>query len=129
MQGVLSQCLANVTSTLVTLINHHPVSPRKSRHHCAMLCLGEGLTRAELNCLDLHCSFEALINAEYGGRDHLDFAARNYLENVRSQETGVASLTYEQALQNLIVTMYGHYMDLFPCHSSMASHRMVLSYN
>ena len=66
---------------------------------------------------------------EYGGRDHLDFAARNYLENVRSQETGVAGLTYERALRNLIVTMYGHYVDLFRCHSSMAGHRMVLLYN
>ena len=123
------ESLANVTSTLVTLVYHHPKSPRKSRHHCAMLCLGEGSTRAELSCLDLHCSFEALINAEYGGWDHLDFAARNYLENVRSQETGVAGLTYERAFRNLIVTMYSHYVDLFRCHSSTAGHRMVLSYN
>ena len=85
----------NVTGTLETLINYHPMSPRKSRHHCAMLCLGEGSTRARLNCLDLHCSFEALINAEYGGRDHLDFAAWNYIENVRREETGIAGLTYE----------------------------------
>ena len=89
------ESLANITSTLVTLVNHHPESPRKSWHHCAMLCLGEGSTRAELNCLDLHCSFEALIGAEYRGRDHLDFVARNYVENVRRQETGVTGLTYE----------------------------------
>ena len=25
--------------------------------------------------------------------------------------------------------MYGHYVDLFRCHSSMASHRIVLAYN
>ena len=127
--GACRESLANITSTLVTLVNHHPESPWKSRHHCAMLCLGEGSTRAELSCLDLHCSFEALVNVKYGGRDHLDFAAWNYLENVRSQETGVASLTYERALRNLIVTMYGHYVDLFRCHSSMAGHWMVLSYN
>ena len=127
--GACRESLASITSTLVTLVNHHPESPRKSRHHCAMLCLGEGLTRAELSCLDLHCSFEALINAEYRGRDHLDFVARNYLENVRSQETGVAGLTYERALRNLIVTMYGHYVDLFQCHSSTAGHQMVLLYN
>ena len=51
------------------------------------------------------------------------------MENVRRQETGVAGLTYERALQNLIVAMYGHYVDLFQCHSSMAGHQMVLSYN
>ena len=127
--GACRESLANVTGTLVTLINHHPKSPRKSRHHCAMLCLGEGSTRAELNCLDLHCSFEALVSAEYGGWDHLDFAAWNYVENVQRQETGVAGLTYEQALRNLVVAMYGHYVDLFRCHSSTAGHRMVLSYN
>ena len=103
--GACRESLANVTGTLVTLINHHPESPRKSRHHCAMLCLGEGWTRAELNCLDLHCSFEALISVEYGGRDQLDFAARNYVENVRRQEIRVTSLTYERALRNLVVAM------------------------
>ena len=94
-----------------------------------MLCLGEGSTQAKLNCLDLHCSFEALISAEYGGQDHLDFAARNYVENVRRQETRVAGLTYERALRNLVVATYGHYVDLFQCHSSTAGHQMVLSYN
>ena len=51
------------------------------------------------------------------------------MENVRRQETRVAGLTYEPALRNLVVAMYGHYVDLFWCHSSMAGHRMVLSYN
>ena len=120
---------ASITGTLVTLINCHPVSPRKSRHHCAMLCLGQGSTRARLNSLDLHSSFEALINAKYGGRDHLDFAAWNYVENVRREETGIAGLTYERALQNLVVAMYDHYVDLFCCHTATAGHRMVLTYN
>ena len=120
---------ASVTGTLVTLVNYHPVSPRKSRHHCAVLCLGEGSTRARLNCLDLHCSFDALINAEYGGRDHLDFAAWNYVENVRREETGIAGITFERALRNLVVAMYGHYVDLFRCHTATAGHRMVLTYN
>ena len=120
---------ASVTGILVTLFNYHPVSPRKSRHHCAVLCLGEGSTRARLNCLDLRCSFEALVNAEYGGRDHLDFAAWNYVENVKREETGIAGITYERALQNLMVVMYGHYVDLFHCHTATAGHRMVLAYN
>ena len=94
-----------------------------------MLCLGEGSTRARLNCLDLRCSFEALVNAEYGGRDHLDFAARNYVENVKREETRIARITYERALQNLVVAMYGHYVDLFRCHTATAGHRMVLAYN
>ena len=94
-----------------------------------MLCLGEGSTRARLNCLDLRCSFKALINAEYGGQDHLDFAAQNYVENVKREETGIAGITYEQALRNLVVAMYGHYVDLFHCHTATAGHQMVLTYN
>ena len=120
---------ASITGTLVTLINYHPVSPRKSRHHCAVLCLGKGLTRARLNCLDLNCSFETLINAEYGGWEHLDFAAQNYIENVRREETGITGITYERALWNLVVAMYGHYVDLFRCHTTTAGHRTVLAYN
>ena len=102
-----------ITSVPATMINYYPVSPRKSRHRCAMLCLGESPARARLKCLDLRCSFEALVKAKYGGRDHLDFAARNYVENVRREETGIGRITYERALWNLVVAMYGHYVDLF----------------
>ena len=118
-----------ITGVPATIINYHPLSPRKSQHHCATLCLGENPAQARLKCLDLHCSFEALVRAKYGGRDHLDFAARNYVENVRREETGISRITYERALRNLVVAMYGHYMDLFQCHSSTAGHRIVLVYN
>ena len=94
-----------------------------------MLCLGESPAQARIKCLDLHCSFEALVKAEYGGRDHLDFVARNYVKNVRREETRICGITYERALRNLVVAMYGHYVDLFRCHSSMAGHRIVLAYN
>ena len=120
--------MTSITSVPATIINYHPVSPWKSRHRCAVLFLGESPTQARLKCLDLCCSFEALMKAEYGGHDHLDFAAWNYVENVR-KETGICGITYERALQNLVVAMYGHYVDLFRCHFSMASHRIVLVYN
>ena len=118
-----------ITGVPAAIINYHPVSPWKSQHHCAALCLGESPAQARLKCLDLRCSFEALVKAEYGGRDHLDFAARNYVENVRREETGIGGITYETALRNLVVAMYGHYVDLFRCHSSTAGHRIVLAYN
>ena len=121
--------LTGITGAPATIINFHPVSCRKSRHRCATLCLGESPAQARLKCLDLHCSFEALVEAEYGGHDHLDFAARNYTENVRREETGICGITYERALWNLVVAMYGHYVDLFQCHSSTAGHRIVLAYN
>ena len=50
------------------------------------------------------------------------------VENVR-EEPGIGGITYERALWNLVVAMYGHYVDLFWCHSSMAGHRIVLAYN
>ena len=59
----------------------------------------------------------------------MDFAARNYVENVRREETGICRITYERTLRNLVVAMYGHYVDLFRCHSSMAGHRIVIVYN
>ena len=82
-----------ITGVPATIINYNPVSPRKSRHRCAVLCLGESPTQARLKCLDLHCSFETLVKAKYGGHDHLDFAARNYVENVRKEETGICGIT------------------------------------
>ena len=118
-----------ITGVPATIINYHPVSSQKSRHRCAALCLGESPAQARLKCLDLHCSFEALMRAKYGGRNHLNFAARNYAENVRREETGICRITYERALRNLVVAMYGHYVDLFRCHSSTAGHRIVLVYN
>ena len=120
---------SGLTGTPVDIINYHLVSPRKGRHHCAAFCLGESSAQAQLKCLDLRCSFEALVKAEYGGHNHLDFAARNYTENVRREEVGVAGITYERALRNLIVAMYGHYVDLFRCHSATAGHCLVLAYN
>ena len=87
------QSSTGITGVPATIINYHPVSPRKSRHRCAALCLGESPAQARLKCL--RCSFEALVKAEYGGRDHLDFAARNYVENVRREETGISGITYE----------------------------------
>ena len=69
------------------------------------------------------------MKAEYGGRDHLNFVARNYAKNVKQEETGIGRITYERALRNLVVSMYGHYVDLFRCHSSMVGHQTVLAYN
>ena len=52
----------------------------------------------------------------------MDFAAHNLTNNVKRKEVRVAGLTYERALRNLIVAMYGHYVDLFRCHSATVGH-------
>ena len=86
---------SSMTGTPADIINYHPVSARKGRHCCATFCLGESPAQARLKCLDLRCSFEALVKAEYGGQDHLDFAAHNYTNNIRREEVRVAGITYE----------------------------------
>ena len=73
---------------VVATIDYYPVSSRRSRHRCAALCLGESPAQARLKCLDLCCSFEALVKAEYGGHDHLDFVAWNYVEKRGERRNG-----------------------------------------
>ena len=51
------------------------------------------------------------------------------LRMLGGRKPGIARITYERALQNLVVLMYGHYVDLFHCHTTTAGHRMVLMYN
>ena len=111
----------------MSIINYHPMLPRKSREHCALLCLGEITSLCKR--LDLRYSFEALVNAEYGRRNHLHFATQNYMTNVRKDNSKVSGITYEKALRNLIVSMYGHYINLLCCHTATAGHRCLLAYN
>ena len=111
----------------MSIINYHPVPLRKDRGHRASLCLGERPSLCK--CLDLRYSFESMVNAEYGGRNHLHIAAQNYVTNVKKEEPGISGITYEKALRNLIVTMYGHYVNLLRCHSATAGHRCLIAYN
>ena len=36
-------------------------------------------------------------------------------------------MSYEKALQNLIVFMFGHYIDAFECHGAQKGHRAILA--
>ena len=117
----------NLTGVVVSIINYHLVPLRKSRGHRASLCLGE--KPSLYKCLDLRYSFEAMVNAEYGGRNHLHVMTQNYVTNVKKEESGVSGITYEKALRNLIVTMYGHYINLLCCHFATAGHRCLIAYN
>ena len=117
----------SLTGVFVSIINYHLVPLRKSRGHRASLCLGEQPSFCKR--LDLRYSFEAIVNAEYGGRNHLHVATQNYVTNVKKEDPGVSGITYEKALRNLIVTMYGHYINQFRCHSATAGHRCLVAYN
>ena len=119
-----------LTGDLLSTINYHPVSPRIPG---APFCLGEtpDLRGTLFNKLDLRYSFHRIVKTEYGGQKELHQAALNYQVN-RTLDTTIADrqykISYEKALRNLVVLMFGHYVDAFECHSSRFGHRTILAW-
>ena len=117
-----------LTGNLLSMIDYHPALPRIPR---APFCLGEtpDLQDTLFNQIDLRYSFHHIVRAEYGGEQELHMAAQNYRTN-RVLDTTLPDqqplLTYEKALCNLIILMFGHYVDVFECHSSRFGHRTIL---
>ena len=117
-----------LTGNLLSTIDYHLASPRIPG---APFCLGEtpDLRDTLFNKLDLRYSFHRIVRAEYGGQQQLHVAAQNYRTN-RALDTTLPDqqclMPYEKALRNLIVLMFGHYVDVFECHSSRFGHRTIL---
>ena len=117
-----------LTGNLLNCIDYHLAPARISG---APFCLGEtpDLRNTLFNKLDLCYSFHRIVKVEYGGQQQLHTAAQNYRTN-RMLDTTLPDhqrpLPYEKALQNLIVLMFGHYADVFECHSSRFGHRTIL---
>ena len=117
-----------LTGNLLSTIDYHPASPRIPG---APFCLGEtpDLWDALFNQIDLRYSFHCIVRAEYGGEQELHVAAQNYRTN-RALDTTLPDqqrlLPYEKVLRNLIVLMFGHYVDVFECHSSRFGHCTIL---
>ena len=119
-----------LTGALLSTINYHPVPPRIPG---APFCLGEtpDLRGTLFNKLDLRYSFHRIVKTEYGGQKELHQAALNYRVN-RTLDTSITDrqykIPYEKALRNLVVLMFGHYIDAFECHSSRFGHRTILAW-
>ena len=117
-----------LTGDRLSMIAYHPASPRIPG---APFCLGEtpDLRDTLFNKLDLRYSFHRIVKTEYGGQKELHQAALNYRLN-RTLDTASTDkqrpISYEKALRNLIVLMFGHYVDVFECHSSRFGHRTIL---
>ena len=117
-----------LTSNLLSTIAYHPASPRIPG---APFCLGEtpDLWDTLFNQTDLCYSFHHIVRAKYGGEQALHQAAHNYWAN-RALDTTLPDqqrlLPYEKALRNLVILMFGHYVDVFECHSSWFGHRTIL---
>ena len=104
----------------------HPISIRQNRDHSAPFCLGED---PDFKHFDLCYSFKALVCLEYGGFGQLHQAAWNYRINcvaafARSEDT---CMSYEKALQNLIVSLFAHYIEAFKCHGARQGHWAILA--
>ena len=110
----------------MNISEYHPVTVRQSLGHGAQFCLGES---PEYKCFDLCYSFKTLVQAEYGGVKQLHDATWNYRNNQLSVygKCEDAQMLYEKALWNLIVFMFGHYIDAFECHGAWKGHRAILA--
>ena len=110
------------------IISYWPAS-QKTRWHDACICLGETRTDT-FNHFDLCYSFKLLCQAEYGGTQQLHHAAKNYARNC-----GISAglhqnrhILYKQALRNLVVLMFSHYVNHLECTGSLEGHRTLMVY-
>ena len=116
----------SLTGNYVNTLSYHSVTTRQTREHCTRVCLGES---PGYQCFDLCYSFKALVGIEYRSVQRLHEAAWNYRNN-RAKVFGTGPdvrMSYKKALRNLIVFMFGHYIDAFECHGARKGHRAILS--
>ena len=117
-----------LTGDLLSTIDYHLASHQIPR---VPFCLEEtpDLRGTLFNKLDLRYSIHRIVKAEYGGQKELHQAALNYRVN-RMLDTTIADrhrqISYEKALRNLLVLMFGHYVNVFECHLSQFGHRTIL---
>ena len=91
----------------------------------APFCLGE--THHYFNQCDLFHSFHAIVEVQFEGLARLDRAIVNYKDNLNSlYRHPDLTLTVDQALQNVIVSAYSHYIDTWAMNGACMGHRAVL---
>ena len=101
------------------------VAPSRLLELNAPFCLGE--TSHHFNQCDLFRSFHAIVKVQFGGLARLDRAVNNYKDNLNSLYRHLdMTLTVDQALQNVIMSAYSHYIDTWAMNGACASHRAVL---
>ena len=116
----------NLNGNYVSVLFYHPVTTRQTREHGAQICLGES---PGFKYFDLCYSFKALVSLEYGSVWQLHEAAWNYRNN-QAKVFGMGpdvQMSYKKALRNLIVFMFGYYIDAFECHGARKGHRAILA--
>ena len=107
-------------------MSYHLVTTRQTREHGASFCLGES---PEYKCFDLCNSFKTLVHTEYGTLVNLHEVAWNYRNN-RAKVFGTGPdvrMSYDKALRNLIVFMFGYYIDTFESYGARKGHWAILA--
>ena len=93
----------------------------------ADFCLGEPTT-AILTSMFFTCRFMAMVSIEFGGLDELADTADNYHCNINKLygNFNEFTLAIEKVMRNIIVSMYAHYIDLWPINGTCVGHRALL---
>ena len=116
----------NLTGNYLTVLSYHPVTTKQTREHGAWFCLGES---PEYKRFDLCYSFKTLVHVEYGSLQRLHKVAWNYQNNwAKVFGTGQdVQMSYDKALRNLIVFMFGYYIDTFESYGAQKGHQAILA--
>ena len=116
----------NLTGNYLTILSYQPVTTRQTWEHGARFFLGESL---ECKCFDLFYSFKTQVCAEYGSLQNLHEAAWNYWNNwAKVFGTGPdVRMSYDKVLRNLIVFMFGYYINAFESYGARKGHRAILA--
>ena len=77
---------------------------------------------------DLCYSFKILLQTEYGSTQQLHFATKNYVHNYTAGQPQNRQITYEQALRNLTVLMFSHYINHIENTGSLEGHWTLMAH-
>ena len=100
---------------------------QRSCWHDACICLGENSAETYKH-FDLCYSFKILCRAEYGSTRQLHLATKNYVRNYTATQPQNQRITYEQALWNLTVLMFSHYINHIENNGSLEGHQMLMAH-
>ena len=111
---------------ITSVISYWPMSQRTYWHN-ARICLGENPTET-YKCFDLCYSFKVLCRPEYGGTRQLHLAAKNYMHNYTTGQHQNRQMIYEQALRNLTVLMFSHYINHLESTGALEGHQTLMAH-
>ena len=120
------ECDSLTRGGITSVISYWPMSQR-SCWHDACICLGENPIET-YKCFDLCYTFKILCWAEYSGTRQLHLATKNYVRNYTAGQPQNRWITYKQALRNLIVLIFSHYINHIENTRFLEGHWMLMAH-